>query len=71
MGDNRKSKTAFSSRCVTLNSLKDEMHSLNMRLLLAIQNHDREAQEEINRQITSIQDEIDHISAVGGHRNFK
>jgi len=71
MGDNRKSKSAFSNRCVTLNSLKDEMHSLNMRLLLALQNHDQEAQEEINKQMTSVQNEIDRMSAGGGHRHMK
>lgn len=46
MGDYPELKTTFSDRNITLNSLKDEMHSLNMRLLLAIQNHNQEAQED-------------------------
>ncbi len=71
MSDYRKSKTEFSSRNVTFNSLKDEMYSLNMRMLLAIQNHNQEMQEEINKQMTSVQNEIDRMSAGGGHRHMK
>jgi len=71
MSDYHKSKAAFHSRGVTLNRLKDELHSLNMRMLLAMQNHSQELQEEIKEQITCVQDEIDRMSAGGGHRHMK
>lgn len=70
MGDYRKSKTALSSRGITLNDLKDELCSLNMRLLLAIQNHDQEVQEEIKKQIAGVQDEIDRMGAGRGRQRL-
>jgi len=71
MSDYRKSKAAFPCRGVTLNGLKDELHSLNMRMLLAMQNNSQELQEEIKDQIACAQDEIDRMSAGGGHRHMK
>lgn len=65
MGDYPESKATFSGRNITLNSLKDELHSLNMRLLLAIQNHNQEAQEEIKKQMACVQNKIDHMCAGG------
>lgn len=49
------------SRGVTLNSLKDELYALNMRMLLAMQNHNEEAQEDIKKQMAAVQKEIDHM----------
>lgn len=66
---NYQSKALPASRGVTLNSLKDELHSLNMRLLLAMQYHNEEAQEDIKVQMAAVQAEIDHMSLGGGHRN--
>lgn len=60
MSDYR-SKAAPVSRGVTLNSLKDQLYSLNMRLLLAIQNHNGEAQEDIQKQMEAVQAEIDQM----------
>lgn len=40
-------KIASIKRGVTLNSLKDEMYSLNMRMRLAMQHHNEEAQDDI------------------------
>lgn len=48
-------------RIVTLNSLKDELHSLNMRLLLAMQHHNEEA------QMAEVQTAIDRM-CLGGCR---
>ena len=48
-------------RVVTLNSLKDELHSLNMRLLLAMQHHNEEAQRDIEAQMAAVQAEIDRM----------
>ena len=41
------SKAKPVSRGITLNGLKDELYSLNMRMLLAMQHHNEEAQEDI------------------------
>ena len=67
MGDYHKSKTAASSRGTTLNSLKDQLHSLNMRMLLAMQNHNEDAQEEIKKQTAEVQREIDRMCSGGGY----
>lgn len=56
------------NRAGTLNSLKEQMYSLNMRMLLAVQNHDEEAQEEIRKQLTVLQKEIDQMCLGGGYR---
>lgn len=55
------SGTTPTCRGVTLNSLKDELYSLNMRLLLAMQHHNEEAQEDIKKQMAAVQKEIDRI----------
>lgn len=62
------SKTEPAGRAVTLNSLKDELYSLNMRLLLAMQHHDEDAQEDIKAQMAVIQAEIDRMCLGGGIR---
>nr|WP_325204504.1 hypothetical protein [uncultured Oscillibacter sp.] len=61
------SKTVPVSRGVTLNTLKDELYSLNMRLLLAMQHHNEEAQKNIQAQMTVVQAEIDQM-CLGGYR---
>lgn len=63
------SKAMPVSRGVTLNSLKNELYSLNMRMLLAMQHHNEEAQEDIKKQMAAVQAKIDHMSLGGGHRN--
>ena len=49
------------NRSTTLNSLKNQLYSLNMRMLLAMQNHDEEAQEDIEKQMAAVQKEIDQM----------
>ena len=61
------SETVPVSRGVTLNTLKDELYSLNMRLLLAMQHHNEEAQKNIQAQMTVVQAEIDQM-CLGGYR---
>lgn len=57
------------NRTRTLNALKEQLYSLNMRMLLAMQNHDEEAQEEIRKQIAVLQEEIDQMCmGSSGHR---
>lgn len=63
------SKTLPVNRGVTLNSLKDQLYSLNMRMLLAMQNHDEEAQKDITEEMAKVQSEIDHMCLGGGYRN--
>lgn len=60
MSDYR-SQAQTAGRRVTLNALKDERYALNMRLLLAMQDHNQEAQEEITAQIAAVQAEIQQI----------
>ena len=50
MGDYH-SRSHTAARAGTLNALKEQQHSLNMRMLLAMQNHDEETQEEIKKQM--------------------
>lgn len=68
MSDYRSKNTAL-SRGVTLNTLKDELYSLNMRLLLAMQHHNKEAQEDIQALMAVVWAKIDQMSLGGGHRN--
>lgn len=55
-------KDKFQGRGITLNALKDELHSLNRRMLLAIQTHDEAEQAQITREITAVQKKISGIS---------
>ena len=66
MSDYR-SKATPASRGVTLNTLKAELYSLNMRLLLAMQHHNEEEQKDIQAQMTVVQTEIDQM-CLGGYR---
>lgn len=66
MGDYSTDPTS-AGRIVTLNSLKDELHSLNMRLLLAMQHHNEEAQRDIEAQMAEVQTAIDRM-CLGGCR---
>lgn len=66
---NYHSKATPANRGVTLNSLKEELCSLNMRLLLAMQQHNEEVQEDIKEQITAVQAEIERMGLGNGpHR---
>lgn len=56
------------NRAGTLNALKEQMCSLNMRMLLALQNHDEETQEEIRKQMAVLQEEIDQMCLGGRYR---
>ena len=55
------------NRGTTLNSLKNQLYSLNMRMLLAMQNHDEDAQKDITEQMAVVQAEIDQM-CLGGYR---
>lgn len=67
MGDYH-SRSHTAARAGTLNALKEQQHSLNMRMLLAMQNHDEDAQENLRRQMAAVQLEIDRMCLGGGYR---
>ena len=56
------------NRGTTLNSLKDQLYSLNMRMLLAMQSHDEDAQKDIKEQMTAVQAKIDQMCLGSGFR---
>ena len=58
-------KIASIKRGVTLNNLKDEMYSLNMRMRLARQHHNEEAQDDIKEQMAAVRAEIERM-CLGG-----
>ncbi len=62
------SKALPAGRGVTLNSLRDQMYSLSMRLLLAMKNHDEQAQKDIQKEMAALQDEIDRLCLGGRYR---
>lgn len=55
-------KDKFQGRGIALNVLKDELHSLNRRMLLALQNHDAAEQARITREIAAVQQKISDLS---------
>lgn len=55
----------YNNRGITMNDLKDQLYSLNMRLLLAMQNHDEAAEEKVRQEIVTVQREIDQMSLRG------
>ena len=61
-------KSLPNSRGVTLYSLKDVLYSLNMGLVLAMQHHNEEAQEDIQVQIAAVQAEISRMCFGSGLR---
>lgn len=50
------------ARGTTLNTLKNELYSLNRRMLLAMQNHDEAEQARITREIAEVQQKISSLS---------
>ena len=66
--DERHSGPQTVKRGVTLNTLKERLYTLNMRMLLAMQNHDGETQEELRKHIAALQEEISQMCEGGGYR---
>ena len=56
------------NRGETLHSLRERLHSLNMRLLLAMQNRDEDAQKDLEKQMAAVQLEIGRMCQGGGCR---
>lgn len=67
MGDYH-SKTRTVNRTGTLNDLKERLHSLNMRMLLAMQNHDEDTQKDIRKQMAAVQMKIEQMRLGDGYR---
>lgn len=68
MRDYDKYKTGRLSRGTILNGLKDQLYSLNMQMLLAVQSHNESEQEKIRVQMAELQEEIDRMASGGGRR---
>lgn len=66
MGNHHKSRASLVSRGITLNSLKERLYSLNMRMRLAMQNHNEEEQEALRKEMAEVQEEI--MGLGGGYR---
>ncbi len=60
-------KVQNGNRGITLNMLIDAQHALNMRLLLALQNHDVECQRKLTEELREVQNQIDRMRS-GGRR---
>lgn len=54
--------TSYMEKRVTLSSLKEQFYTLNMRMLLAMQNHNEGAQEEIKRQMDELNKKMNRLS---------
>lgn len=61
-------KRESQARGTTLNRLKEELYSLNRRMLLALQNRDEAEQEAIRREIEAVREEIDLLGFGGSPR---
>lgn len=68
MGDHQ-TEPGSVNRGTTLNSLKEQLYALNMRMLLAMQNHDEDAQKDIKEQMAAVQEEIDRMCLGSGFRH--
>jgi TolA-binding protein len=51
---------------VTLETLKEELHALNMRKLLSLENHDDAERAKLEQQIRELQGKIEDMKS-GGH----
>ena len=69
MSIQQKSNVSFASRGITLNSLKEELYSLNMRMLLAIQNQNEEMQKELKKEMARVQEEIAGMNLAIGRQH--
>lgn len=68
MGVLERSELSSGRYGVTLEDLKQRRYSLNMRLLLSMQNHDEKMQGDLERQLNELQSQIDAVLA--GDRNI-
>lgn len=50
---------------ITLSGLKEQLYTLNMQMLLAIQCHDAKTQEEIRKKMDELQKQMDRLSTGG------
>lgn len=68
-GNHNNSRAEFVSREIKLNSMKEELYSLNMRLRLATQNHNEVEQKALKDQIAKLQKDIDCMGSGSGFRH--
>lgn len=58
MSSYRSPKTDLIRRGETMNSLRNQQQTLNARLMLALQNHDKEMQSKLELQLKAVADQI-------------
>lgn len=56
------SRRELVQRGETMNRLKDRQHTLNMRLLLAVQTRDTELQAELERRLEEVLEEMHRLN---------
>lgn len=63
MNESKKSRAELLSQGITLNSLLERRQSLNARMLWAMQQHDEDEQEQIKKELSEVQGDIDCMTA--------
>lgn len=63
MKDNYLSNAITDIRKTKFTTLKDQQHSLNMQIRLAMQAHDTRAQADLEKKLKEVMEQIDHISS--------
>lgn len=61
MESNREAKPLPDIRRTEFTILKDQQCSLNMQIRLAMQLHDRKVQDELERKLEEVTDQLEHI----------
>jgi hypothetical protein len=59
-------RSSYSGRRTTLEELKEQMYSLNMRLRLSLQNNDEKMRASLEHQIQEVQQAIEDMSSRNG-----
>ena len=62
MNQYHKQKAPFEGGRITLSGLKEQLYTLNMQMLLAIQCRDEKTQEQIRKKMEELQKQMDRLS---------
>ena len=62
MNQYQKQKAPSEGVRITLSGLKEQLYTLNMQMLLAIQCRDEKTQEEIRKKMEELQKQMDRLS---------
>lgn len=61
MGNDQTASPSLDIRKTKFTMLKDQQCSLNMQIRLAMQLHDRTVQDELERKLEEVTDQLEHI----------